>query len=598
MAVDASAVARTTGVASKFKDLKSGSARFLPQRLLVIAQAETGVSHPTAKFQVTDGPSQVGKVAGFRAPAYCMMRELLPREGGGLGSVPVDMILVGAGAGATPASGAIAATATAVSAATTFTPIVGGYRCNRITVPKLSSVTAGDLSDIYESVRASIADTLGVPAFPAHTYGSPTAAAAAGNTGDGTLAAPTVHASNTARAGTHTLQCVTAAAGAGTFQLLDPAGFIVSSAIEADVLQTNVGGLTFTIAAGATDFAVGDSFTIEVPSSGVVVTSSWAGQSANGLTLQMEGSALSGVTWAVTQPTGGGTNPSVAAALAQVGDTWSTAVLSQFDIEDTAILDEFQLWGGNPTEETGRWAPTVKKPAWVFMGQSKLTVADATVITAARTDDNVMCVLNVPGTIDIPWKFAAEAVGKVLNRANNNPPYDYGSIALSRTTPGTDADQWSYEQRDAAVKRGCSTTMLRDGVVVLQDIVTPYAPLGEEPSSLRYIVDLVRLQNVTYNVALEFEGPKWDGKPLIPDNQPTTNPEARTPKAAKAAMNAILDGLGLAAIISDPKAAKAATVAEIDASNPKRLNIVTTFALSGNTNIKAITQNFGFFFGG
>ena len=70
------------------------------------------------------------------------------------------------------------------------------------------------------------------------------------------------------------------------------------------------------------------------------------------------------------------------------------------------------------------------------------------------------------------------------------------------------------------------------------------------------------------------------------------------PARERKAMNAILDGLGLAAIISDPKAAKEATVAAIDGSNPKRLNLTTTFALSGNTNIKAISQNFGFFFGG
>jgi hypothetical protein len=85
---------------------------------------------------------------------------------------------------------------------------------------------------------------------------------------------------------------------------------------------------------------------------------------------------------------------------------------------------------------------------------------------------------------------------------------------------------------------------------------------------------------------------------LIPNGQPTTNPEAKTPNMAKGATGQILDGLGLAAIISDPKAAKEATTVAIDPSNPKRLNIQTTFALAGNTNIKDITQNFGFFFGG
>jgi len=59
----------------------------------------------------------------------------------------------------------------------------------------------------------------------------------------------------------------------------------------------------------------------------------------------------------------------------------------------------------------------------------------------------------------------------------------------------------------------------------------------------------------------------------------------------------MLDSLGLNAIISDPETAKLNTIAEIDSQNPKRLNLVTTVQLSGNTNIKSIDLEFGFFFG-
>ena len=59
----------------------------------------------------------------------------------------------------------------------------------------------------------------------------------------------------------------------------------------------------------------------------------------------------------------------------------------------------------------------------------------------------------------------------------------------------------------------------------------------------------------------------------------------------------MLDSLGLNAIISDPETAKAKTFAEIDAQNPKRLNVVTTVQLAGNSNIISVDLNFGFFFG-
>ena len=95
----------------------------------------------------------------------------------------------------------------------------------------------------------------------------------------------------------------------------------------------------------------------------------------------------------------------------------------------------------------------------------------------------------------------------------------------------------------------------------------------------------------------EFATPEWDGAPLIPDDQPTTNRSAKKPKTAIAAVAAILDSLGLEAIISDPESAKANTFAEIDPGNPKRLNLNTTVQLSGNTNIVSVALAFGFFFG-
>ena len=110
-------------------------------------------------------------------------------------------------------------------------------------------------------------------------------------------------------------------------------------------------------------------------------------------------------------------------------------------------------------------------------------------------------------------------------------------------------------------------------------------------------MDIVRLQNILYNLNLIFETPEWDGAPLIPDDQPTANRNARKPKTAVAEVAAMIDSLGLEAIISDPGTAKDTIVAGINESNPKRLDIAFTVQLSGNANIISIDFNFGFFFG-
>ena len=55
--------------------------------------------------------------------------------------------------------------------------------------------------------------------------------------------------------------------------------------------------------------------------------------------------------------------------------------------------------------------------------------------------------------------------------------------------------------------------------------------------------------------------------------------------------------MGLEAIISDPDTAKGTIVAVISSTNPKRLDVTYTVALSGNTNIISIDFYFGFYFG-
>jgi len=139
---------------------------------------------------------------------------------------------------------------------------------------------------------------------------------------------------------------------------------------------------------------------------------------------------------------------------------------------------------------------------------------------------------------------------------------------------------------------------IREGVVYLSDTVTMYHPTGEEPPAYRYACDMQKVWTCRYNVQLEFRKPSWDGAPLIPDNQATVNASARKPKSAVAVVWQIIDNLALDAILSDPETAKESVLAGINSANPKRLDLSFTTAISGNTNIISVTNNFGFYFGG
>ena len=92
------------------------------------------------------------------------------------------------------------------------------------------------------------------------TKGSATAAAFAGNTGNGTMGAITVSAG--AKPGVYKLLIVEPGSNVGTFTVEDPDGITIGSGVVAAAFSA--GGLAFTLADGATDFVAGDGFNITV----------------------------------------------------------------------------------------------------------------------------------------------------------------------------------------------------------------------------------------------------------------------------------------------------------------------------------------------
>jgi phage tail sheath gpL-like len=245
----------------------------------------------------------------------------------------------------------------------------------------------------------------------------------------------------------------------------------------------------------------------------------------------------------------------------------------------------------------GRWQPTVRKPLVMFTGNTITAVASAVAVSDARPTDYTNSQLVAPGSRSLPFVVAARQLARIVVLANNNPPHVYGRQSADGILPGTDGEQWDYAQRDLAVKAGSSTIEVRDGIVDVSDVVTFYHPAGDPIPAYRFVVDIVKLQNILYNIGLIFNTAEWDGAPLLPDADPTTNAAAKKPKMARAAVGSMLDSLGLEAIISDPKTAKANTLAEIDSGNPKRLNVQIPVQLVGNTNIISVGLDFGFFFG-
>ena len=322
----------------------------------------------------------------------------------------------------------------------------------------------------------------------------------------------------------------------------------------------------------------------------VDLTAKWKGASGNDIKIRIEGT-VPGVTFAITQFSGGLVNPDVDDALNQITTKWETLVLNCMEPADSTTLNKIQTHG------EGRWGTLERKPYIAFTGRVDTAVPSAGTESDGRKTDRINAFLVAPGSGELPFVVAARQLARIATRANSDPAFDYGAQRADGILPGPDTSQWTYPQRDEAVKKGCSTIEVKDGVINLSDTVTMYHPTGDALPAFRYVVDVVKLQNIIFNLELIFATDQWNGAPLLPDTDATSNPNAKTPSMAVAAVNTRLEALGLAAIISDVETAKQSTVATIDSQNPKRLNVETTVQLSGNTNIVSVDLNFGFYFG-
>ena len=323
----------------------------------------------------------------------------------------------------------------------------------------------------------------------------------------------------------------------------------------------------------------------------VGIAAKWAGESGNDIVLQVEGPTDAGVSFGFTQPTGGATDPDIAPALAEIGNVWETVIVNCFSSTNTAILDALV------TENETRWLPENSRPFVAFAGSTPADTTAAVAVTDSRTLDRTNCVVPLSASPnELPCRIAAKCAANVAITASRDPALDFGGLSLGGLTPGAENAQWSQNERDFVIKGGASTTEVRDNVPVSLSLVTPYKRTGEDPPGYRYVKDITRVQNLINGLRALYSGPKWEGVPIIPDGQRTTNANARTPKQAESDGRALVQQWGLNAWISDPDSA--VIVAGIDGANPNRINVSVSVNLSGNAQQRSVDLFYGFFFGG
>ena len=133
----------------------------------------------------------------------------------------------------------------------------------------LSAIVQRELQDVPALTREKLTVLAGDGAdralaigtvYGKRLFGTPTSDAT-GNTGNGTIGS--IALGPRARVGDYVIACVVAATDGGIFQVTGPDGVSLGLALVGTAFANDA--LGFTIADGATDFVVGDTFTLTVP---------------------------------------------------------------------------------------------------------------------------------------------------------------------------------------------------------------------------------------------------------------------------------------------------------------------------------------------
>lgn len=385
------------------------------------------------------------------------------------------------------------------------------------------------------------------------------------------------------------------------------AGVITPTAAQTEAAEYRIkagGKLTvpFVIPVGATASSIVDlmvaavAATYDFPMVATDATTSmdldvaWTGTNTNEMSIEIVGPTNQS-TFALTQPVGGLVNPTIDPALLQIGDNFETCILNPFEYNDTTILNALTVFGES------RWAPAVHKPLFAVCGNTKATPATAYATSTARATDRVNAYAVAPGSKELPCLVAAKQLVALLNvAASKSPGRNYIKQPVPTLVPGTDAQQWDKTARDLAFDNGCSNITVTDNQVKLGDMITFYRPTGEQPPAYRKVVNIVKLQNVLYNLSLKFDAPEWAGAEMLPSGNISESPTSKDPEDAILAARLIAKSLERAAILADTVTTNKAVAANISGSDPDLLVLTVPVKLTGNSDKIDGTAEFGFYY--
>ncbi len=295
------------------------------------------------------------------------------------------------------------------------------------------------------------------------------------------------------------------------------------------------------------------------PSSGNVTLTAkskglWGNYISVAVNLQYADILPAGVAVTITALTGGTGVPTLSTALAGLGSgsaknilpngQQATAMVCGYganltidQTSETTLAQYNGLASSDPPD--GCYDHLVAKPfRWFWGDVTTGSTVPSSLVTFASTNVNdrgggVIC---APGSNTHPTEIACRTVGYMEAINSMDPALGYKDIVLADVDPGQAANlagtRWTndYTQRDTAVKAGITPTLVVNGAVTLQNVLTFYngstaiAQTSNGYGNQRCISIIQNLLN-SHNVA--FRSPKWQRFKIVADTARVVDPVAK-----------------------------------------------------------------------
>lgn len=313
------------------------------------------------------------------------------------------------------------------------------------------------------------------------------------------------------------------------------------------------------------------------------LTAKWKGLTSDDINVYIDtnGNDL-GITYSVTSITSGSGTPDISASLTLIGNKWITHIVNGYGLVDS-VCDAYESFNGRPVignnPPTGRYLPTVFKPFVAFSGSVS---ADPSAFTDARLNDLTIQACPAPLSKRLPIEIASLWCLLSALKMQLAPNLDIiGSNLPGVQAPDSIGAMSSWENRDTIVKKGCSTVDNVAGAYEIQDPVTTYHPVGENPPQFRYTRNLFIDWNTRFTYML-LENIYVLGKTIVNDgDQVASNVEFIKPKIWKAQIAEMANQMVLRGLWVDAQFTIDSIQVSISTTNPDRFKTSFKYKRSG-----------------